>query len=321
MRRLWRRRTWRSALLLPAAGLFWLAAALRRAAYRRGLLRSWRCPLPVVVVGCLTAGGGGKTPTVLALARQLRARGRRPGVVSRGYGRAGRVPMLVTEASAPAEVGDEPLLLHAAGLPAAVGADRPAAARLLLANNPGIDVVISDDGLQHYALQRDVEIVVLSAGYGLGNRWPLPAGPLREPASRLAAVDWVVRRGGPAGEGEQELKLESEELRDRTGAPIDPAELAKEKIAACAGIAEPEAFFAALRRLGIEPVRELAFADHHRYQAADLAGVDAPWLATTAKDAIKLPPDGPDRRVAVLEQRHVLPAPMVEEIDRRTRQA
>ena len=321
MRRLWRRRGWINGLLLPAAGLFALAAALRRGAYRRGLLPAWRCPVPVVVVGCVTAGGGGKTPTVLALARQLRARGRRPGVVSRGHGRDGRAPALVTAASTPAACGDEPLLLHAAGLPVAVGADRPAAARLLLAQAPEVDLVISDDGLQHYALRRDVEIAVLSAGYGLGNGWPLPAGPLREPAGRLAAVDWVVRRGGPAGPGEQELALEAEELRDRAGQPVAAAALAREKVAACAGIAEPEAFFAALRRLGVAPVREIAFPDHHRYAAADLAGVDAAWLATTAKDAIKLPPDRPGRRVAVLEQRHVLPAPMIEEIDRRTRQA
>ncbi len=156
-----------------------------RRLYRIGWLRSTRLPAPVVVIGNLSVGGTGKTPLTIAVVEALRARGYRPGVVSRGYGGSQREPLLLDDAPDPAHVGDEPCLIHASGAPVAVGRDRPAAARLLL--DAGCDVVIADDGLQHYALVRDVEICVIDGVRRFGNGRLLPAGPLREPLGRLRA--------------------------------------------------------------------------------------------------------------------------------------
>jgi len=181
-----------ATLLLPLSWLFAAVVALRRWLYRRGALRSARLPVPVVVIGNVTVGGTGKTPLVIALARALAERGRHPGIVSRGYGASGAAPREVTAGAEPADVGDEPLLLAAAGAPVFVARDRAAAARALLAAHPACDVVLADDGLQHYALARDVEVVVVDGTRGFGNGRLLPSGPLREPASRADAADAVV---------------------------------------------------------------------------------------------------------------------------------
>jgi len=188
-----RQLTFLAQLLRPLSWLFGGLAALRRAAYRHRLLPAVRLPVPVVVVGNITVGGTGKTPLVIALAEALRARGRRPGIVSRGHGRERRDVRVVHVDDDPRDTGDEPLLLAASGAPTWIGADRVAAARALLSAQPETDVVLADDGLQHYALVRDVEIVVVDGSRDLGNRMLLPAGPLREPPSRLASVDAVVR--------------------------------------------------------------------------------------------------------------------------------
>jgi tetraacyldisaccharide 4'-kinase len=186
-------------LLRPLSWLFGGVAALRRAAYRHRLLPEARLPVPVIVVGNITVGGTGKTPLVIALAEALRARGRRPGIVSRGYGRAGHGVRAVRIDDDARDTGDEALLLAASGAPTWIGADRAAAARALLSAEPETDVILADDGMQHYALARDVEIVVIDGSRDLGNRLLLPAGPLREPPSRLACVDAVVRlRATPA---------------------------------------------------------------------------------------------------------------------------
>ena len=321
LRRLWRRRGWLNYALLPDAGLFAAGVGLRRFAYRMRLLPSWRAPVPVVVVGCITAGGGGKTPTVMALARQLREQGLQPGIVSRGYGRTGTDVALVKPDSDVGDVGDEPLLLHqATGVPVAVGADRPAAARMLLEHAPATDVIISDDGLQHYALRRNVEIAVIAADFGLGNGWLLPAGPLREGPSRLKQVDWVVRSGGPPQPGEHALELQDSKLCDLDGAAVAAADLAAGTVAAVAGIADPAAFFAALRAAGVTPASEHVFPDHHRYAPADLAGIKTDWIATTAKDALKFPRDaGP--RVVVLRQYHALEPRLIDSLVQRLQQA
>ncbi len=189
----WTRTGALTLLLLPLTLVFAAVSGLRRLAYRLGWLASFAVGVPVVVVGNISAGGSGKTPLVIWLVNRLRAQGFRPGVVSRGYGGAARGCVEVQPDSNPAEVGDEPLLIRfKTGAPVVIGRDRVAAARTLLARHPGIDVIVSDDGLQHYRLQRDLELAVVDAASGLGNGWLLPAGPLREPASRLRSVDAVI---------------------------------------------------------------------------------------------------------------------------------
>lgn len=292
--RLWYRRGL-ALPLLPLLPLSWLFAALsgmRRAAYRLGLKRTERLPVPVIVVGNLVAGGAGKTPLVLWLVDALRAHGWRPGIVSRGYGAAGGAPQLVTADAEAAAVGDEPLLLaRRAGVPVAVGRDRVAAARTLLAAHPDCNVLVSDDGLQHYRLDRDVEIVVFD-GRGAGNGQLLPAGPLREPLSRLASVDALVWNGGVAGFAApcpaHAMRLQGarfEALNDRTR-HCEAASLRGRALHAVAGIGDPSRFFRQLEALGLHFTPH-AFPDHHAYAASDLDfGADAVCLMTE-KDAVK----------------------------------
>ncbi len=189
-----------AALLLPLSWLFAAVSALRRIAYRAGWMRRTRVPVPVVIVGNIAVGGAGKTPLVCALVLALRERGFHPGIVSRGHGRADDALRIVRIDDHPRDVGDEPLILAATGAPVCVGRRRGDAVRALLAAHPEVDVIVSDDGLQHYALDRDVEIAVVDGARGVGNGLLLPAGPLREPVSRLASVDAVVElRGSGTG--------------------------------------------------------------------------------------------------------------------------
>lgn len=288
---LWRGRSLRAGLLLPVGGLFFAVSFLRRLAFRRGWLKSERLPAPVVVVGNIVVGGAGKTPLTLWLARRLLELGRRPGIVSRGYGRDGAGVRAVGAGATAQEVGDEPLLLaRRCGCPVYVGADRAAAARALLAAHPQCDLILCDDGLQHYRLRRDVEIAVVDRR-GLMNGWPLPAGPLREPASRLAEVDALVVNGtdpscmaAPATfalrlEGRRFYRLDDPRRTCRAG------DLAGLRLHAVAGIGEPQRFFDHLNELGLA-CENHAFPDHHRFTAQDLdfAG-DA--ILMTEKDAIK----------------------------------
>lgn len=285
-----------TAALLPLSLLFRAACALRRWGYRAGLLRSAGLPVPVVVVGSLVVGGVGKTPLVRALAAALAQRGRRPGIVSRGYGGRNGAPRAVAPGDSPDLVGDEPLLLAADGAPVWVGRDRVAAARALLAAHPDCDVILADDGLQHYALRRTFEIAVIDDSRGLGNGQLLPAGPLREPPSRLAQVDAVVRlaegdkpAAGDDDEGRQ-TAMTHEPLPWRNlvepGAVADPRRWRGGVVHAVAGIGNPQRFFDLLRRLGLDPVCH-AFADHHRYTRAELAFPGATAIVMTEKDAVK----------------------------------
>src|SRR5262245_37729121 len=188
-----------SCLLFPLSVVFRATAAARRAAYAAGIAPVERLPVPVVVVGNITAGGTGKTPVVLWLAQFLRGQGYVPGIVSRGYGGTRTAPGRVAPETDPLVAGDEPVLLaRRSGCEVWTGADRAAAARALLAAQPSCNVILSDDGLQHYGLARDVEICVMDGARGMGNGWMLPAGPLREPPSRLARVDAIVVNGGLA---------------------------------------------------------------------------------------------------------------------------
>ena len=269
----------------PMAGLYGALTALRHGLYRIGVLRSVRLPVPVIVIGNLTAGGTGKTPLTIALAAALRERGLRPGVVSRGHGGRQRGPLLLDAAPDPAEVGDEPCLIAAAGVPVAVGRDRPAAAQLLVA--AGCDVLIADDGLQHYRLARDVEICVIDGARRFGNGRLLPAGPLREPLRRLDRVDLRVCNGGTPQAGEYPMRLAGGEVVSLDGSKRQSlATFAGQRVHAVAAIGNPARFFASLRDAGIEVI-EHAFADHHAFTAADLAFGDALPVLMTDKDAVK----------------------------------
>jgi tetraacyldisaccharide 4'-kinase len=278
--------------LRPLSWVFGALAAIRRIAYRHGVLRRVRLPVPVVIVGNITAGGAGKTPLVAALVAALRERGRHPGIVSRGYGRRTGGARAVLPSDAARDVGDEPLLLAATGAPVFVGADRAAAAQALLAAHPEVDVIVTDDGLQHYALARDVEIAVVDGARDLGNRLLLPAGPLREPPWRLASVDAVVRlqSAASASPSRRDFAMTHEPLPWRNVAdparPFDPEALRDASTVAIAGIARPERFFEALRAQGFAG-RTQAFADHHPYSRDDVAFPQARAILMTEKDAVK----------------------------------
>lgn len=284
--RRWRQPTLVSRFLLgPPAIVFSFLAALRRAAWRRGWFRVERLPVPVIVVGNLTVGGSGKTPLVIHLVTALQAAGWSPGVVSRGYGGSGNGVRRVDTGADVRTVGDEPALIHwICGCPVAVGAERPAAARKLL---PDCDVIIADDGLQHYALGRDLEIAVVDGHEGLGNGRPLPAGPLREPASRLDSVDFVVvRDGARAGAWPIDVRADTVERVDGAGVVQSLEAWHGASVHAVAGIGVPERFFSQLERAGIGIERH-AFADHHAYAPEDFRfGDDRPVLMTQ-KDAVK----------------------------------
>ncbi|MGE5027865.1 MAG: tetraacyldisaccharide 4'-kinase [Betaproteobacteria bacterium] len=281
-------------VLLPLGILFRLMAMLRRALYRIGWLRTIRLPVPVIVVGNISVGGTGKTPLALWLTIFLREQGFHPGIVSRGYGGYADSPMAVGTDSDPAVVGDEPLLLaKKGGCPVWIGKDRVAAARALLQTQPECDVLLSDDGLQHYRLGRDVEIVVVDGERLFGNGLPLPAGPLREGVSRLRSVDAVVVNGGrlrldrPLG-NEFGMRLEGRVFYNLRNPQqqIEAGDLQGKKLHAIAGIGNPQRFFACLRGLGLA-FEEHAFPDHCAYQPQDLAYEEAEALLMTEKDAVK----------------------------------
>ncbi|HWH49008.1 MAG TPA: tetraacyldisaccharide 4'-kinase [Burkholderiales bacterium] len=288
----WYRVSWLSVALLPLAALFRLSTALRRSAYRIGLLRAERLPVPVIVVGNITAGGTGKTPLTLWLCGFLAEQGFKPGIVSRGY--RGRARLLaVTADSDPAAAGDEPVLLALRSRrPVWIGRDRVAAARALLAANPGCDVIVCDDGLQHYRLRRDVEVVVLDGSRGLGNGLPLPAGPLREAPTRLRSVDAVVINGsgdrGPRIAPRFQMSLEGSQFHNvlNPDHTAGAAEFQGRRLHALAGIGNPLRFFEHLQRLGLSFTAH-AFADHHPFSPADLEFEDADEIIMTEKDAIK----------------------------------
>ena len=292
--RAWLEGIWWGARVPPGwlralAALFGALVALRRAAYRCGWLASGPAGRPVVIVGNITVGGSGKTPLVIWLAREFAARGIRTGVVLRGYGGRGRGVRRVDAASAPAEVGDEAVLIaRRTGVPVYVGSARLAAARALVAE--GVDLVLADDGLQHYALRRDVEIAVLDAVRGTGNNWLLPAGPLRERAQRLGEVSLLVHNGPAAAPrpGALTMRLVPGALRPLAGVGGGPelAELAGRRVHAVAGIGAPQRFFATLRAAGLEPIAH-AFPDHHAFRASDLEFGDELPVLMTEKDAVK----------------------------------
>lgn len=286
--RLWYGRHPASVALIPPSWLFRAVTVLRKRAYASGLLTIYQASVPVIVVGNLTVGGSGKTPLVIWLAGYLKSLGLNPGVVARGYGgQAAHWPQQVRPDSDPAVVGDEAIVIaRRTRCPVAVDPSRAAAVAALVEHGK-CDVVISDDGLQHYGLARDIEIAVVDGVRRLGNGRLLPAGPLREPLQRLREVDFIVTNG-IAGRGEFAMKyvpVNPINLVDRRQS-IDFSDLQSTSVHAVCGIGNPERFFQMLKNKGLKIVPH-AFPDHHRYRVEDLAfGDDAPILMTE-KDAVK----------------------------------
>jgi tetraacyldisaccharide 4'-kinase len=278
-------------VLIPLSWLFCVISALRRLAYRAHVLPSFKLPVPVIVVGNISVGGTGKTPLVVWLAKRLQAAGFKPGIISRGYGADIAEPVRVTRDSAAQDVGDEPLLIAGrTSMPVWVGQDRVATARKLLEANPECDLIISDDGLQHYRMQRDIEIAVIDGRRQFGNGWLLPAGPLRESVARLQQVDAVVCHGAPVSELPQAFVMQL--TADAFHQVSDPNttrsadDFISKRLLAIAGIGHPERFFEQLRRMQLT-FASRAFPDHHPYRAEDLQtqGIDA--ILMTEKDAVK----------------------------------
>ncbi len=273
--------------LKSLSAVYGAATRARRSIYTRGLARSIRLPCAVIVVGNLTVGGTGKTPLVCWLAEQLTGRGLRPGVVTRGYGGSSRAARLVQPADGPELVGDEAILLaRRSRVPVATGADRPAAAQLLL--KAGCDVILSDDGLQHYALARDCEIVVIDGDRRFGNGRLLPAGPLREAPARLAGVDAVVQNGGAIlNDGALQMRLlATSAVAMKYGSSKPLREFAGRPVHAIAAIGNPQRFFAMLRAVGISVI-EHPLPDHARLARDDISFADDLPVLMTEKDAVK----------------------------------
>jgi len=290
----WQRVSPVSVLLYPVSLLFRAAVAARRALYARGILRRARLPVPVIVVGNITAGGTGKTPLTLWLAAFLRERGRTPGIVCRGYGGTHRAPRRVPPEADPLACGDEAVLLaRRSGCEVWAGVDRVVAARALLAAQPACDVVLSDDGLQHHALARDLEICVIDGESRFGNGWLLPAGPLREPVARLTSVDAVVVNSGdgeiaPPGTARFNMRLVGDEFHNllNPARRVSAGHFRGKRVHAVAGIGNPRRFFRHLRDLGLDFIAH-SFPDHHAYGASDLAFPATNLVVMTEKDAVK----------------------------------
>ena len=317
---IWRRRSWRSRLLLPVAWLYGALLLMRRLLYRLGWLRTTQLPVPVIIVGNIFVGGTGKTPMVIWLVEQLRERGWHPGVIARGYRADLDQVSQVLANSDPSVVGDEPLLIkQRTGVPVWVGRSRVASAQQMLRAHPDIDVVISDDGLQHYALARRIEIQ-LSDGRGHGNGWLLPAGPLREPASRRADF-FVVNQDAPAAQpAAQPASLErsvvyevstgfaasaepaqdsqstfqmrllpkfAEQLTQRSQRQLLSALPHQQRIIAAAGIGHPQRFFDMLSSHGVVLHDTIALPDHYDYRSNPFRQVHADMILITEKDAVK----------------------------------
>jgi len=317
-------------LLLPLSGIYWLVAGLRRGLYRAGFLHTQRAAAPVIVVGNITAGGTGKTPATIWLTQAMTQRGFAPGVISRGYGgsRSG-MSMRVDAESDPAVVGDEPVLIaRRTGCPVVVDADRARAAAMLAED--GVDLVIADDGLQHYALHRDYEICVIDGARGLGNGYLLPSGPLRETVDRLDEVDQVLVNGSLQQPGNApaalqnaiEFRLVATAACRLDGSLIRPLHrFAGSTVHAVAAIGNPGRFFDLLRSHGIQVI-EHGLPDHVAIGVRMLDFDDDFDILITEKDAVKVRHVVSDRLWYVpveLEMDPVIAAPWLAQIESRMR--
>lgn len=291
--RAWLRRGPLAIALLPLALLFGALARLRTLLFRLGLKKARRLPVPVVVVGNIFIGGTGKTPLTIWLVEALRAAGLNPGVISRGHGSKEAAPRAVTSQADVRVVGDEPLLIHLrTGCPVFVARARADAGLALLQAHPEVDVIVADDGLQHYALARDVEVMLFD-GRGVGNGWLLPAGPLREAASRrrdvtvvnAPVIDAALARA--VGGQPYQMRLGGEVAVPLAGGAAVPlVQLAQQRIVASAGIGNPGRFFAMLRAAGLR-FQELPLPDHHDFLDQPFRDLDAELILITEKDAVK----------------------------------
>ena len=276
-------------VLVPLSWLFAAITSLRRYCYKVGILKSYKLSVPVIVVGNINMGGNGKTPVVMWLVQQLKENGYQPAVISRGYGGSAKLPTQANADSKPSDVGDEPVLIaNKCACPVWVGARRVDVATELLKAHPETNILISDDGLQHYALQRDVEIAVTQPEQRSYKPRLLPAGPLREPLERLNTVDAIVCNGEKTKASAFEMRLIGEQFYNLLDPEIKSgASYFKRKtIKALAGIGKPERFFAHLTKLGLA-FASVSFDDHHAFTAQDLANIDCDVLIMTEKDAVK----------------------------------
>jgi tetraacyldisaccharide 4'-kinase len=303
LEREWQRLGGGALIFLPLTLLFGAFVAVRRLLYRARILPAWKARVPVIVVGNITVGGTGKTPLVIEILDILARRGWTPGVVARGYGRVPRrdndplgVVRVYPDIATPEHFGDEPVVIaRRSRVPVYVSPDRPAAARALLEAHPEVNVLVSDDGLQHYALARDIELAVIDGERRFGNGLLLPSGPLREPVSRLRRVDAAVVNGGHSDEVPSPRQFAMRLGRERFHALASNQEAGTEEFAlavrgravvAVAGIGHPQRFFDQLETLGVNAKR-MAFPDHHAYRAAELKLPGAEVIVMTEKDAVK----------------------------------
>jgi len=272
-------------VLLPLSLLFCAVSLVRRFAYVKGLLPSYAMPVPVIIVGNISVGGTGKTPLLIALCEYLIRQGYKPGVISRGYGSSISGEYSVAANDDAAACGDEPLLIkQRTGCPVTIGRDRVAAAKKLLAEND-CNVILSDDGMQHYRLKRDIEIAVVDTLRKFGNGYCLPAGPLREPESRLQKVNMLVHHG--KSDNKYHFSLEfGAAINLVTVEQKDTQSFTAGKVHAVAGIGHPERFFRQLKAVGVEVI-EHAFPDHHVYTCSDIDYADNLPILMTEKDAVK----------------------------------
>ncbi len=274
-------------LLLPLTLIFSVVVVLRRGIFQRFYRLAHREPVPIVVVGNLTVGGTGKTPLVIFLANYLRKQGYRPGIVSRGYKSSNRFCQEVLDNSDPTLVGDEPVVIaRQTGVPIVVCKNRMSAVHRLFTQHR-CNVILSDDGLQHYAMPHDIEVLVVDGIRRFGNQWCLPAGPLREPLQRLRDVDFIVCNSGEPLEGEYRMQVEGHTAINLvTGERQDLSYFADKQVHAVAGIGHPGRFFSLLKQCSIDFIPH-AFNDHHQYQAIELTFKEALPIVMTEKDAVK----------------------------------
>lgn len=276
-------------LLLPIALAYYFIIKLRKYCYQHAIFKSKKFPVPVIVVGNITLGGTGKTPLVIYLIELLKQQGYKPGVVSRGYGgKAQRYPCKVTESTKASEVGDEPTLIFLrTKVPVVVDPIRINAAEVLI-NQYDCDVVISDDGLQHYALQRDIEIAVIDSHKKFGNGFLFPAGPLREPRSRLKSVDMIITNGESHNKDYFSLKVEAAGIINLVDNDkrVSAEYFSNKQLIAMAGIGNPERFFKTLSQLGLSYLKH-PLPDHYHYTIADFKDVNDSQIIMTEKDAVK----------------------------------
>jgi tetraacyldisaccharide 4'-kinase len=288
----WQSRSLTARLLIPIALMHGALLRARQMAYQAGWKKQHRLPVPVIVVGNVIAGGAGKTPLTMALVQHLLSQGWKPGVISRGHGRQTRDTRAVFPESSPAQAGDEPLLIRQkTGVPVWVGASRAKAGWALLAQHPEVNILVCDDGLQHLALARDLEICVMDER-GIGNGWLLPAGPLREPWPK--PVNLVVHTGLSNLKGGYQARRElADWAHDAQGRTVALASLKHQALDAVAGLARPEAFFNMLRQCGLTLRQTSALPDHFDFASWPTKVLSNPLLCTE-KDAAKLWRHQPD---------------------------